>query len=86
MQSDFYRSYLRSERWKDKKEMRLRVDGYRCVMCGCTSRQCTLQTHHITYKNLGHEDVLNDLVTLCDSCHKKIHNYYNRERGQSFYG
>lgn len=40
----------------------------------------SVQVHHITYKNLGNENVLTDLCTLCGSCHKKIHNYYNRKR------
>ena len=41
----------------------------------------TMQVHHVTYRNLGHEDVMKDLCTVCGSCHKKLHNYYDRERG-----
>ena len=40
----------------------------------------TMQVHHITYERLGHENAYTDLVTVCGSCHKKLHNYYNRRR------
>ncbi|MFR0799950.1 MAG: HNH endonuclease [Suilimivivens sp.] len=50
-------------------------------MCGRPLSQIrSIQVHHITYRNLGHENVLTDLCTLCGSCHKKIHNFYNRRR------
>lgn len=40
----------------------------------------SVQVHHITYKNLGNENVLTDICTLCGSCYKKTHNYYNCKR------
>ena len=81
MQSDFYKKYIESDAWELKKAERMLIDGYKCVMCGRPKDRCRfMQVHHITYKNLGHENVLADLVTLCGSCHKKIHNYYDRKR------
>lgn len=29
----------------------------------------------MVYDNLGHEDVLHDIVSLCGTCHKKIHQW-----------
>ena len=53
-----------------------------CAMCGRPEAKCRngLQVHHITYQRLGHEDIYNDLVSLCPGCHKKIHSYYRRKR------
>ncbi|WP_416212660.1 HNH endonuclease [Nostoc sp. DedQUE04] len=34
----------------------------------------SLQVHHLTYENHGKEhEHLEDLITLCDDCHKKQH-------------
>ena len=40
-------------------------DGYRCVDCG---KDTGIEAHHIIY-----EEELDNLVTLCHSCHKKEH-------------
>lgn len=82
MQTEFYQNYIRSPDWEQKKLLRMEIDNYKCVMCGRPLHECkSMQVHHVTYRNLGHEDVLKDLCTLCGSCHKKIHNYYDREQG-----
>lgn len=81
MQSEFYKRYIQSPAWEEKKRQRMELDGFRCVMCGRHKDHCrTLQVHHITYRNLGDEDVRADLCTVCGSCHKKLHNYYDRVR------
>lgn len=81
MQSEEYKAYIRSAQWEQKKRERMKIDNYCCVMCGRSRDHCrTLQVHHITYTRLGHENVLTDLCTVCGSCHKKLHNYYDRKR------
>ncbi len=82
MQSEFYTQYIKSDAWEAKKEERKKIDGYRCVCCGRSEDHTRrgLQVHHITYERLGHENVYTDLCTVCGSCHKKIHAYYNRVR------
>ena len=84
MRSKFYESYMRSEEWKEKKRQRFLIDGERCVMCGRPIDKCLkpMQCHHVTYKRLGNEDIYEDLVTLCSSCHVKIHKYYDRIRSR----
>lgn len=80
MQSEEYKNYMRSDRWKAKKQERIDIDGC-CVMCGRPLDKIrSIQVHHVTYERLGRENVMTDLCTLCGSCHKKIHNYYNRKR------
>ena len=82
MRSVEYNQYITSAAWEAKKEERKKVDGYRCVCCGRSEEHTRrgLQVHHITYERLGHENVYTDLCTVCGSCHKKIHAYYNRKR------
>lgn len=77
-----YLDYMKSDKWQAKKTERLIIDDYKCVMCGRPASRCRkgLQTHHITYNSLGDENAMTDLVTLCGSCHKKLHNYLKRRR------
>ena len=72
-----YEQYLQSDIWKIRRDNVLARDRYECQMCGRTNR---LHVHHIVYKNLGNEP-LSDLVTLCSSCHKKVHNYHGKNAG-----
>lgn len=76
-----YDDYMRSKQWEDKRQQRIEIDG-ECVMCHRpVSKMKKIDVHHITYIRLGNENVLTDLCTLCPTCHKHIHNYYNRRRG-----
>lgn len=80
MQTQEYKDYMRSNEWKVKKRGRIAIDQG-CVMCGRPLDKIrSIQVHHITYQRLGNENVLTDLCTLCGSCHKKLHNFYNRKR------
>jgi hypothetical protein len=45
-------------------------EGYRCRLCGRDDLQ--LHVHHSTYKNYG-EEKLEDLITLCSTCHERFH-------------
>lgn len=76
-----YDEYMKSEAWEQKKKQRMEVDHYACVMCGRSIEHCrTMQVHHVSYRRLGRENIYTDLCTVCGSCHKKLHNYYNRRR------
>ena len=66
---DYYR-YLESITWKLKRLEVLKRDRFRCRDCGRCN--CSLQVHHLTYANL-YDEPLEDLITLCDDCHKKRH-------------
>ena len=58
-----------SKTWKDKRDAVLKRDGYRCRICGSGKN---LHVHHITYERLFHEE-LDDLLTVCNKCHRKLH-------------
>lgn len=64
-----YYEYIASKEWQRKRLARIKLDGYKCHICG-SSRN--LNVHHLTYERLGHED-MEDLMTLCRSCHEKVH-------------
>ena len=82
--SEFYEKYMQSPEWAAKKEERLQIDGGCCVMCGRSVEHVrTMNCHHITYARLGNEDPYTDLVTVCGSCHKKLHGYLSRRKGRS---
>lgn len=61
--------YYQSASWAEKRNKRLKIDGYRCAKCGFTR---ALEVHHINYERVFHEDVSKDLITLCKKCHNEI--------------
>ena len=67
-----YRDYLKSNEWKTIARKVRKRDKYKCVLCNNISN---LQVHHTTYDNIFKEtNHLEDLITVCSNCHKKIHN------------
>jgi phage terminase large subunit GpA-like protein len=77
---DSYAFYLASPQWRAVREARLHIDGYHCKGCG---RKSGLHVHHLTYERLGHENAYTDLVTVCASCHKRIHDRHREMPGCS---
>ena len=74
-----YPEYLQSEQWKQKVQQRAEIDNFQCCMCGSRGTMNNkLNCHHITYRNIYHEDVYKDLLTLCENCHKSVHIMMNR--------
>ena len=67
-----YAQYLASPEWQEKRAKRLALDKYKCALCPSKNN---LNVHHLTYANLGNEDVDNDLITLCRRCHQKLEDY-----------
>jgi 5-methylcytosine-specific restriction endonuclease McrA len=53
--------------------LRLRVlerDGWRCQLCGSSKN---LQVHHAKSRSKLGDDVLQNLISLCATCHGKQH-------------
>lgn len=60
-----YQRYLASREWAERKEaIRKRSHGY-CERCLWAEYE---STHHLTYRNIGHEP-LEDLLAVCNPCH-----------------
>ena len=75
-----YRLYLQGDHWQQIKIARMRIDGFRCQGCGCVGTSSNpLQVHHLTYHNVGTEDVWTDVVTLCRACHLQTHRILQRK-------
>lgn len=77
-----YEEYLRSPKWKAIAKRRFEIDNYTCQMCkGKGTPNNPLEIHHLSYKHLGNEQdrIYEDLVCLCHTCHKLLHNAMNRK-------
>ena len=55
----------------NSREHALSRDRYTCQCCG--AKNTRLEVHHITYRSNGGTDDLDNLITLCEECHKKVH-------------
>lgn len=64
-----YKDYLESDHWKRLRKRKLYQSGNKCQLCGSKEN---LNVHHNTYENRGCEKD-EDLVVLCNECHKKHH-------------
>lgn len=58
-------------RFSSRKEAVMNRDSYTCQICG--AKHIRLEVHHIVYRSKGGTDDEDNLITLCESCHKKIH-------------
>lgn len=70
-----YQDFLQTPYWKAIAQKKKEQQHYKCQLCAGNKM---LATHHKTYEHHGHEHeykvMENDLIVLCDSCHKKFHN------------
>ena len=72
---------VRNQKWKYQKGINygfqntrhavLARDNYKCQCCG--KKNCGLQVHHIKFRSNGGSDDLENLITLCEDCHKAVH-------------
>ena len=61
-------------------------DNHECQHCHGKSKDAVLNVHHLESRKTG-GDAPNNLITLCESCHKKYHEgkiKLKQKRGQSF--
>lgn len=69
-----YQRYIRSKQFKEIKKIILERDDYKCACCNSRAEERSLTCHHKTYQHLYDElNHLNDLIILCNVCHKAIH-------------
>ena len=65
-----YVAYINSAEWRAFRLLTFSLRGKRCERCGEEEGQRHL--HHLTYRNLGHEEQ-EDVMVLCRECHKAAH-------------
>jgi 5-methylcytosine-specific restriction endonuclease McrA len=56
--------------WYRLRQRIFKRDGYKCRVCGDGEG---LTVHHITPRSEGGTDDPENLITLCDECHSRIH-------------
>jgi 5-methylcytosine-specific restriction endonuclease McrA len=69
-----YVDYLLSEEWGVIKTDMCEIYNSTCQ--DCLKKVKFPQVHHLTYKNIYHEEP-EDLTLLCKKCHNKIHGIKN---------
>ena len=75
-----YNKYIESEEWHEISQDRKFLDGLKCRFCGSAMN---LTVHHVTYENVPNED-MDDLLTLCKTCHNELHKYDGLRKKRSF--
>lgn len=60
--------------FENTKEMVLNRDKYTCQYCKGKHKDSKLEVHHIIYRSNCGSDDENNLITLCQTCHKLLHN------------
>ena len=57
--------------YSSRRSAILHRDNYTCQCCG--KKNCRLEVHHIKFRRNGGTDDEENLVTLCENCHKGVH-------------
>lgn len=57
--------------YSSRRSAILHRDNYACQCCG--KKNCRLEVHHIKFKSNGGTDDEENLITLCEDCHKGVH-------------
>ena len=57
--------------YSSRRSVILHRDNYTCQCCG--KKNCRLEVHHIKFKSNGGTDDEENLITLCEDCHKGVH-------------
>lgn len=59
--------------FENTKAMVLARDEYTCQLCKGKHKDSKLEVHHIIYRRNGGSDEAENLITLCHTCHTKLH-------------
>jgi len=59
--------------FENTKAMVLNRDNYKCQCCKGKHKDSKLEVHHIVFRSQGGSDESDNLITLCHTCHKALH-------------
>ena len=59
--------------FENTKAMVLNRDNYTCQYCRGKHKDSKLEVHHIIFRSNGGSDEQENLITLCHTCHKALH-------------
>lgn len=77
--------------FENTKAMVLNRDGYKCQCCKGKHMDSKLEVHHIIFRSQGGSNEAENLITLCHTCHKALHdgrinpNFKGKKKGQLKY-
>ncbi len=77
--------------FENTKAMVLNRDNYKCQCCKGKHKDSKLEVHHIIFRSQGGSDEPDNLITLCHTCHKALHdckinpNFKGKRKGQLKY-
>lgn len=60
--------------FENTKAMVLNRDNYTCQYCKGKHKDSKLEVHHVVFRSQGGSDEASNLITLCHTCHKALHN------------
>lgn len=60
--------------FENTKAMVLNRDNYTCRYCKGKHKDSKLEVHHIIFRSQGGSDEESNLITLCHTCHRDLHN------------
>ena len=66
-----FRLFEYPENWDEIRKGVYRKDNYSCQRCGI--RNVRLHAHHLIPLSEGGSDEIENLVSLCENCHKDMH-------------
>jgi len=79
-----YSDKLKDPRWQKKRLSILERDDWTCQYC--EDNESTLHVHHLNYATEDPwDEENNNLVTICESCHKKEHKHRERYEKELLY-
>mgnify|MGYP001791186419 CR=1 FL=1 len=67
-----YLNYIQSKKWREKSNKCLVSTKKHCVLFPWLKAR---HSHHLTYRNLGDEKLIRDIVPLSKTAHSIIHWY-----------
>jgi DNA-directed RNA polymerase subunit RPC12/RpoP len=73
--SPWYANLLTDPRWHQLRKERLKIDKYRCQICGRGNPDVSLAVHHLEYVTgwMPWDYPLSMLQTLCFAHHEQVH-------------
>ena len=74
-----YNEYMNSPEWEKRRLRILKRDNLKCQICGSGKN---LRVHHIRYPEILGTEPDSDLITVCDTCHARIH-YEDKNYGRA---
>lgn len=70
---DRYQEYLESPEWDELRKEAYKMADYRCELC----HSVAAAVHHVKYPKRYKEDCLENLVVVCDRCHRRLHGLWD---------